>query len=147
MAIPNKALSKKVLLFFLLIVITGMIIVVATNWNRIGNQKNVNDAHLRIDKAEVVEIQSKNSILVKIKNEPEHEKDEYNFTNGDIVSVIYSEENQRAIDFIRKLHVGSIVNISRYNTTKPQNTTPYMTLECTGIDIYDDKGESIVELF
>ena len=110
-------------------------------------QKNVNNAHLRIDKAEVVEIQSKNSILVKIKNELEHEKDEYTFTNGDIVSIIYSEENQRAIDFIRKLHVGSIVNISRYNTTKPKNATPYMTLECSGIDIYDDKGENIVEFF
>mgnify|MGYP000913796721 CR=1 FL=1 len=110
-------------------------------------QKNDNNAHLRIDKAEVVEIQSKNSILVKIKNELEHEKDEYTFTNGDIVSIIYSEENQRAIDFIRKLHVGSIVNISRYNTTKPKNATPYMTLECSGIDIYDDKGENIVEFF
>ena len=103
--------------------------------------------HLLIDKAVIVNIPSDNSIVVKIINEVEHEKDEYSLSNGEIVSAVFSEDNQRAIDFIGTLHVGSIVNISRYGTTKPQNTTPHMTLGCTGIDIYDEKGETIVEYF
>lgn len=118
-----------------------------TSYSRIDDKGYVQDAHLLIDRVEIVDIQSDNCILVKIMNDPEHEKDDYSFANGDIVSACFSEDNQRAIDFIGKLHVGSIVNISRYNTTKPQKATPHMTLECTGIDIYDDKGEEIVEFF
>ena len=104
-------------------------------------------AHLQIDKAVIVDIPSSNSIVVEIMNEVEHEKDEYSLGNGEIVSAIFSEDNQRAIDLIGTLHIGSIVNISRYDTTKPQDITPNMTLECTGIDIYDEKGEIIVEYF
>ena len=106
-----------------------------------------NSAYLQIDKAKVVDITSSNSIVVEIMNDVEHEKNEYSLSNGEIVSAVFSEDNQRAIDFISKLHVGSIINISRYDTTKPQNTTPYMNLECTGIDIYDEKGETIIEYF
>lgn len=104
-------------------------------------------AHLQIDKAVIVDIPSSNSIVVEIMNEVEHVKDEYSLDNGEIVFAIFSEDNQRAIDLIGTLHIGSIVNISRYDTTKPQDTTPNMTLECTGIDIYDEKGEIIVEYF
>lgn len=106
-----------------------------------------NSAHLQIDKAVVVDITSSNSIVVEIANDLEHEKDEYSLSNGETVSAVFSDDNQRAINIISKLQVGSVINISRLDTTKPQNTAPYITLECTGIDIYDEKGETIVEYF
>ena len=104
-------------------------------------------AHLYIDKAKIVDIVSKNSIVVEIMNEVEHEKDEYSLSNREIISVIFSEDNQRAIDLISKLQAGSIINISRYDTTKPQTAMPYRILECIGIDIFDDNGDTIVEYF
>ena len=119
----------------------------AMNRNCIGNRESGYGAHVLSDKAVIIDIPSTTCIVVEIMNEPEHEKNEYSLSNGDIVSACFSEDNQRAIDFIGKLHVGSIVNISRYDTTKPQNTSPYITLECQGIDIYDDKGKEIVEFF
>jgi len=144
----TKGTSKKALIVSLLIVvIVGVIIVVAMNRNCIGNRESGYGAHVLSDKAVIIDIPSSTCIVVEIMNEAEHEKNEYSLSNGDIVSAVFSEDNQRAIDFIAKLHVGSIVNISRYDTTKPQKATPHMTLECTGIDICDDKGEEIVEFF
>ena len=121
--------------------------VVITNRERNDNQLTGGGAYHISDKAVIVDIPSNNCIVVEIMNETENEKDEYSLSNGELVSAVFSKENQRAIDFIGKLHVGSIVNISRNNNTKPQNTTPYKTVECTGIDIYDDKGEEVVEFF
>lgn len=140
---PKKALAVSLLL----LVIAGVIMVVITNRERNDNQLTGGGAYHISDKAVIVDIPSNNCIVVEIMNETENEKDEYSLSNGEIVSAVFSKDNQRAIDFIGRLHVGSIVNISRYNNTKPQNTTPYKTVECTGIDIYDDKGEEIVEFF
>ena len=137
----------KRMLILLLVVITGVGMVMVIRQDHIDIQENSNDAHLWIDKAVIVDIPSGDSIIVEIMNESEHEKDEYSLSNGEIVTAVFSQENQRAIDLIGTLHIGSIVNISRYDTTKIQNTTPYMTLECTGIDIYDDQGESIIEYY
>lgn len=143
-----KGHTKKVLIIsFLLLVIAGVVIVVAMNRNCIGNRESGYGAHVLSDKAVIIDIPSSTCIVVEIMNEAEHEKNEYSLSNGDIVSAVFSKDNQRAIDFIAKLHVGSIINISRNDTTKPQNTSPYITLECQGIDIYDDKGEEIVEFF
>jgi len=147
MAMAKSFPQKVLVVSLLLVVIVGMVIVVVTNREHNGDQKTGYGASLRIDKAVIVDIPSNNCIVVEIKNETENEKDEYSLSNGDVVSAVFSEGKQRAIDFIGKLHVGSVVNISRYDNTKPQNATPYITLECTGIDIYDDKGEEIVEFF
>lgn len=143
-----KSFHQKVLVVsLLLVVIVAVVIVVVTNREPNADQESGYGTHLRIDKAVIVDIPSNNCIVVEIINEPEHEKDEYSLSNGDIVSAVFSEDNQRAIDFIGKLHVGSVVNISRYDTTKPQKTTQHITLECTGIDIYNDKGTEIVEYY
>ena len=144
----SKSFTKKTLVIsLLLLVIAGVVVVVITNRERNDNQLTAGGAYHISDKAVIVDIPSNNCIVVEIMNETESEKDEYSLSNGELVSAVFSKDNQRAIDFIGGLHVGSIVNISRYNNTKPQNTTPYITLKCTGIDIYDDKGETIVEYF
>ncbi len=144
----SKVFSKKTLVVsLLLLVIAGVLMVVITNRERNDNQLTGGGAYHISDKAVIVDIPSNNCIVVEIMNETESEKDEYSLSNGELVSAVFSKDNQRAIDFIGRLHVGSIVNISRNNNTKPQNTTPYKTVECTGIDIYDDKGEEIVEFF
>lgn len=140
---PKKALAVSLLL----LVIVGVVMIVIINRERNDNQLTGGGAYHISDKAVIVDIPSNNCIVVEIINETENEKDEYSLSNGELVSAVFSKDNQRAIDFIGKLHIGSIINISRNNNTKPQNTTPYKTVECTGIDIYDDKGEEIVEFF
>ena len=140
---PKKALAVSLLL----LVIVGVVMIVIINRERNDNQLTGGGAYHISDKAVIVDIPSNNCIVVEIMNETENEKDEYSLSNGELVSAVFSKDNQRAIDFIGKLHIGSIINISRNNNTKPQNTTPYKTVECTGIDIYDDKGEEIVEFF
>ena len=143
-----KSFPKKMLVVsLLLVVMVGVIIIAVTNRERNGGQESGHGTRLLVAKAVIVDIPSNNCVVVEIMNETEHEKNEYSLSNGDVVSAFFSEDNQRAIDLIGKLQVGSIVNISRYDNTKPQNTTPYITLKCTGIDIYDDKGETIVEYF
>ena len=145
--IMSKSFHKKALVVSLLFVIAGVVMVVITNRECNDNHLIGGGAYHISDKAVIVDIPSNNSIVVEIVNETEGEKDEYSLSNGELVSAVFSKDNQRAIDFIGKLHVGSIIDISRYNNTKPQNTTPYKTIECTGINIYDDKGEEIVEFF
>lgn len=144
----SKSFTKKTLaVSLLLLVIAGVVMVVITNRECNDNRLTGGGAYHISDKAVIVDIPSNNCIVVEIMNETESEKDEYSLSNGELVSAVFSKDNQRAIDFIGRLHVGSIANISRYNNTKPQNTTPYKTVECTGIDIYDDKGEEIIEFF
>ena len=145
--IMSKSFHKKALVVSLLFVIAGVVMVVITNRECNDNHLIGGGAYHISDKAVIVDIPSNNSIVVEIVNETEGEKDEYSLSNGELVSAVFSKDNQGAIDFIGKLHVGSIIDISRYNNTKPQNTTPYKTIECTGINIYDDKGEEIVEFF
>ena len=141
----GKIMLKRI--FLLLVVVAGLIAVIAIRQDPVNDQAYSEGAHLNIDKAVIVDIPSVNSIVVEIINETEHEKNEYSLSNGEIVSAVFFEDNQRAIDLISTLHVGSIGNLSRYDTTKIQNTTPYMILECTGNDIYDDQGESIIEYY
>ncbi|QNU65755.1 hypothetical protein EHE19_012630 [Ruminiclostridium herbifermentans] len=117
------------------------------NENSGNNGTNIGNAHLLINKVRVAEIKSEHSIIVEVLDGSKSTEGEYSLVKGDIICVNYSDTNERAIELISKLNAGSIVNISRHNTTKPSNIKPYKTLECTGIDIYDSDGENVIEYF
>ena len=61
------------LIAIVMVVIVGVVIVAAKNWDCIGNQKSSHGAHLRIDKSVIVDAPSGNCIIAKIMNDPEHE--------------------------------------------------------------------------
>ncbi len=64
-----KGYTKKVLIIsLLLVVIAGVVIIVAINRDRIGNQDSGYGAHLRSGKAVIVDIPSDNCIVVEIMN-------------------------------------------------------------------------------
>lgn len=131
-------------------IFVGIIVLVAFGVTLImwkADANNTSSAYLLIDKVHVVELESEYSIIVEVLSGKESRENEFALVSGEKIRVVYDYNNERITEFMGKIKVGSIINISRRNTTKLQLEQMPPTLECTGMDIYDDKGEKVVEYY
>lgn len=131
----------------------GMIIIFINSGKMFQNRTG--SAHLLIDRAKVLKVESDTTILVEIlpriiDGEPRYvteREDEYSLVTGDKVLAVFSEKNERAKEFMRKLESESIINISRPDNSKIDFGQTPPVVKCTGVDIYDADGLTVVEYF
>jgi len=117
-------------------------------------------AHLFIYRARVIEVVSEYSFIAEILPSI-IQGEEYSWTEregkdrlvvGDIVKAVYSVNSydfERAVEFIARINVDDIVNISYFNRANlsfDYYAIP-IVVDCDGIDIYDTDGRTVMEYF
>jgi hypothetical protein len=146
--------TRAISLICMALLCVGLIILLSSNGNNSASETEQADyggggrgTHLLIDKGRVTEIISENEFVVSIIRESDKLADKYDLLNDETVKVVCSETNQRAIDFIRKLHIGSIAGISRFANAEPNRDDDIAVIECYGIDIFDEDGTNVIEYY